>query len=55
LKGKQLKNCEAQIDGTWIQVLHIKERFTSTKRREHQVLDEVSSLIHFVTQDEVRF
>jgi hypothetical protein len=55
LKGKQLKSCEALIEGAWIQALHIKERFTNMKRREHQVLIEASGLIYFVTQNEVRF
>jgi hypothetical protein len=54
-KGKEMKNCEALIDGKWMQVLHIRERFTNIKHREHQVLLADSGLIYFVTQDEVRF
>lgn len=55
LKGKQLRRCEALIEGELRQVLHIKERFTERKQREHQVLDEESGLIYFVTQHEVTF
>ena len=55
LKERELIKCEALIDGDWRPVLHIKERFTVSKQREHQVHDEELGLIYFVTQDEVRF
>jgi hypothetical protein len=55
LEGKPMRKCEAIIEGKWRQVLHIKERFTAMKKREHQVYDEELGFIYFVTQDEVRF
>ena len=50
-----MQKYEALIEGKWRQVLHIKERFTDIKQREHQVHDEESGVIYFVTQNDVRF
>lgn len=55
LRGTQLRSCEALIEGAWKPAFHIKERFTDSKQREHQVLIADTRSTYFVTQNEVRF
>ena len=50
-----LRSCMVLIEGVWVDASHIKERFTNFNKREHQVFREATGLIHFVTNDEIRF
>ena len=54
LRDSELPRCEALVDGSWIDAVHVKERYTSVKRREHQVYVEESGLIHFLENESVR-
>ena len=55
LRGVRLQPCQALIEGEWVNVSHVKERFTNFKKRQHQVFREETGLIHFVSNEEIRF
>ena len=54
LRDSELPRCEALVDGSWIDAVHVKERYTSVKRREHQVYVEESGLFYFLENESVR-
>ena len=54
LRDSELPKCEVLVDGEWVLAFHIRERYISTKRREHQVYIQATGLIHRVSSTSVR-
>lgn len=55
LRGSTLRNCQVLIDGEWHTAQYIRERFVSTKKREHQVILTKTNKISLVNEREIRF
>ncbi len=56
LAGKdKLKKCKANLDDQWIDALFVKSTYDGPKQRICQVLDPRTSLVYFLSSDEVKF
>ena len=55
LRKEKFKDCSVLIDGKWNAAQHIRERFITTKKREHQVILMETNKICFVNEKEIRF
>jgi hypothetical protein len=50
-----LKKCKASLDGIWIDALFAKASYEGPKQKTNQVLDPKTGLVHFLTNNEVKF
>lgn len=56
LAGKEhLKKCKANIDDNWIDALFVKSSYDGLKQKICQVLNPKTSLVYFLSTDEVKF
>lgn len=56
LAGKaQLTKCKANLDGQWADALFVKSTYDGPKQRICKVLDPRTSLVYFLSNNEVKF
>ena len=54
-RDKTLKACSVLIDGKWHTAQYIRERYISSKKREHQVILRETNKIIFVNENQIKF